>query len=104
MNGFPLIEMAAGDTPVGSTPTIRNPLSVRLFSQDFRIIENQVISDPLLAVDKLRYYEKIGLMPRIGRDNGGRRHYEPHDLVRLRFIQRAQRCNFRSTRSANRSN
>lgn len=47
-----------------------------------------------LSVDTLRYYEKIGLMPRIARDNGGRRQYEQHDLERLRFIQRAQRCNF----------
>ena len=47
-----------------------------------------------LSVDTLRYYEKIGLMPRIARDNGGRRRYEARDLGRLRFIQRAQRCNF----------
>lgn len=47
-----------------------------------------------LSVDTLRYYEKIGLMPRVARDNGGRRRYESRDLARLRFIRRAQRCNF----------
>lgn len=47
-----------------------------------------------LSVDTLRYYEKIGLLPRIARDAGGRRQYEPRDLSRLRFIQRAQRCDF----------
>ncbi|MDA3920128.1 MAG: heavy metal-responsive transcriptional regulator [Salinisphaera sp.] len=47
-----------------------------------------------LSIDTLRYYEKIGLLPRIARDPGGRRRYEPGDLSRLRFIQRAQRCNF----------
>jgi len=47
-----------------------------------------------LSVDTLRYYEKIELMPRIARDNGGRRRYVQRDLARLRFIQRAQRCNF----------
>lgn len=47
-----------------------------------------------LSGDTLRYYEKIGLMPRIARDNGGRRRYEAHDLARLCFIRRAQRCNF----------
>ncbi|MES1956326.1 MerR family transcriptional regulator [Salinisphaera hydrothermalis] len=47
-----------------------------------------------LSVDTLRYYEKIGLLQRIARDAGGRRQYEPRDLSRLRFIQRAQRCNF----------
>lgn len=47
-----------------------------------------------LSADTLRYYEKIGLLPRIARDPGGRRRYDEHDLSRLRFIQRAQRCNF----------
>ncbi len=47
-----------------------------------------------LSADTLRYYEKIGLMPRVARDEGGRRRYESRDLARLRFIQRAQRCNF----------
>ncbi|KEZ76019.1 MULTISPECIES: MerR family DNA-binding protein [Salinisphaera] len=47
-----------------------------------------------LSVDTLRYYEKIGLMPRIARDNRGRRRYESRDLARLRFIRRAQRCGF----------
>jgi len=50
-----------------------------------------------LSVDTLRYYEKIQLMPRIARDSGGRRRYDEHDLSRLRFIQRAQRCNFSLT-------
>ena len=47
-----------------------------------------------LSADTLRYYEKIGLLPRIARDPGGRRRYDERDLSRLRFIQRAQRCNF----------
>ncbi len=47
-----------------------------------------------LTADTLRYYEKIALLPRIARDPGGRRRYDQRDLSRLRFIQRAQRCNF----------
>lgn len=47
-----------------------------------------------LSIDTLRYYEKISLLQRIARDSGGRRRYVPEDLSRLRFIQRAQRCNF----------
>jgi len=47
-----------------------------------------------LSADTLRYYEKIGLLPNVTRDNGGRRRYDADDLSRLRFIQRAQRCNF----------
>ncbi len=47
-----------------------------------------------LSPDTLRYYEKIGLLPRIKRDSGGRRRYSEQDLSRLRFIQRAQKMNF----------
>lgn len=47
-----------------------------------------------LSVDTLRYYEKIGLVPNVARDPSGRRRYDGTDLSRLRFIQRAQRCNF----------
>ena len=47
-----------------------------------------------LSVDTLRYYEKIKLMPPIARDSGGRRRYGERDLSQLRFIQRAQRCDF----------
>lgn len=43
------------------------------------------------SIDTLRYYEKIGLMPRVNRDEGGRRQYDGEDLARLRFICRAQR-------------
>lgn len=47
-----------------------------------------------LSPDTLRYYEKIGLLPRIGRDDGGVRLYNDKDLSRLRFIQRAQKMDF----------
>jgi len=50
-----------------------------------------------LSVDTLRYYEKIQLTPRIDRDPGGRRRYNERDLSQLRFIRRAQRCNFSLT-------
>lgn len=47
-----------------------------------------------VSADTLRYYEKIGLLPRPLRDAGGRRRYGEADLARLRFIQRAQAMNF----------
>ncbi|MEX2515688.1 MAG: heavy metal-responsive transcriptional regulator [Gammaproteobacteria bacterium] len=50
-----------------------------------------------LSVDTLRYYEKIQLMPCLARDSGGRRRYSERDLSQLRFIQRAQRCDFSLT-------
>lgn len=47
-----------------------------------------------MSTDTLRYYEKIGLLPRPLRDAGGRRRYGEDDLARLHFIQRAQAMNF----------
>lgn len=44
--------------------------------------------------DTLRYYDKIGLMPRIDRDAGGRREYGEDDLERLGFIRRAKSVDF----------
>ncbi len=44
--------------------------------------------------DTLRYYEKIGLLPRIARDASGLRIYDTKDVSRLRFIKRAQRMKF----------
>jgi DNA-binding transcriptional MerR regulator len=47
-----------------------------------------------LSADTLRYYEKIGLLPRVSRTVSGIRQYEERDISRLRFIQRAQKMNF----------
>jgi DNA-binding transcriptional MerR regulator len=46
------------------------------------------------STDTLRYYEKIGLLPKIARNASGRRIYDDKDVSRLRFIRRAQRMNF----------
>lgn len=47
-----------------------------------------------LTPDTLRYYEKIGLLPRVSRNGSGLRSYGERDLSRLRFIQRAQKMGF----------
>ena len=47
-----------------------------------------------LSADTLRYYEKIGLLPRVARNSAGARNYSEQDISRLRFIQRAQKMNF----------
>lgn len=47
-----------------------------------------------LSADTLRYYEKIGLLPKIGRNGAGIRLYNDQDLARLKFIQRAQQMDF----------
>ncbi len=47
-----------------------------------------------LSRDTLRYYEKIGLVPRAAKTQGGRRTYNQSDMDRLRFVQRAQGVGF----------
>ena len=54
----------------------------------------QVASMLDVSVHTLRYYEKEGLLSRIGKDGGGRRQYEIKDIDRVRFIKRAQRMKF----------
>ena len=47
-----------------------------------------------MSVDTLRYYEKIGLLPKVSRTESGIRHYNDKDISRLKFIKRAQQMNF----------
>lgn len=45
-------------------------------------------------VETIRYYQRIGLLPRPQRPAGGIRHYGPDDLARVRFVKAAQRLGF----------
>jgi len=47
-----------------------------------------------LSADTLRYYEKIGLLPKVKRTDSGIRAYGDTDISRIKFIQRAQKMNF----------
>ena len=47
-----------------------------------------------LSTDTLRYYEKSGLLPRVSRNESGRRIYDEQDISNLRFIIRAKKMNF----------
>ena len=47
-----------------------------------------------ISVDTLRYYEKIGLLPKVSRAESGIRQYSDKDVSRLKFIKRAQQMNF----------
>jgi len=40
------------------------------------------------SADTLRYYEKAGIMPTIGRSDGGQRTYTPDDLGWITFVRR----------------
>ncbi len=58
----------------------------------YKIGEVSKITD--LSVDTLRYYEKYGLLTKVGRNDAGVRSYDEHNISTLRFIKRAQRMNF----------
>ncbi len=60
-------------------------------------MNNQIglVSERLgISKDTLRYYEKIGLLPRVARNTSGRRIYDTRDISRLHFVKRAQRMKF----------
>ena len=43
-----------------------------------------------VQIETIRYYERIGLLPKARREQGGRfRRYDGHNLARPRFIRRA---------------
>lgn len=55
----------------------------------------QLAEEAGVSVEALRYYERIGLLPRPPRSRGGMRQYGPRELERLRFIRQAQRNGLR---------
>lgn len=61
----------------------------------YRIGEISIKLD--LSVDTLRYYEKIGLLPSIARNDARIRMYTDKDISRLRFIRRAHAMKFSLT-------
>jgi len=45
-------------------------------------------------IETIRYYERIGLVPRQPKSAGGRREYDPVSVKRLSFIRRARDIGF----------
>lgn len=46
------------------------------------------------SIETIRYYERIGLMPRPPRTGGGRRAYGPESLAMLNFVRRSRELGF----------
>lgn len=55
----------------------------------------QLAKDAQIKTDSIRFYEKIGLMPKPVYTQNGYRHYTENDLKRLRFIIRAKKIGFK---------
>jgi MerR family mercuric resistance operon transcriptional regulator len=47
-----------------------------------------------VGIETIRYYERLGLISKPARPQGGYRHYPAEALARLRFIKRAQDLGF----------
>ena len=45
-------------------------------------------------IETIRYYERIGLLPKPNRPDGRFRRYDSDDVARLRFIRRARQLGF----------
>lgn len=45
-------------------------------------------------IETIRYYERVGLLPRAARTNSGYRHYTEGQVQRLRFITRGRELGF----------
>ena len=47
-----------------------------------------------ISAKMIRYYEQIGLIPTVGRNNSGYRSYSAQDVERLKFIRRSRALGF----------
>ena len=45
-------------------------------------------------IETIRYYERIGIVPKPARTNGGRRVYDDHAMRKLRFVRRGRELGF----------
>ncbi len=54
----------------------------------------EVAAQTGLSVDALRYYERLGLLPRAARTPSGYRLYDRRVIERVDFIKRAHRVGF----------
>jgi MerR family mercuric resistance operon transcriptional regulator len=60
--------------------------------QDFTI--GQLSKQTGVGIETLRYYEKVGLLPKPSRTAGGHRLYTSDHLKRLRFIRHSRELGF----------
>lgn len=45
-------------------------------------------------IETIRYYERIGILPKIHRNAGGHRKYQPHQIKQLKFVKRSRELGF----------
>lgn len=76
-----------------SSPASRRPATESGPERDVSI--GEACQATGLSARTVRYYEERGLLPGVRRRAGGRRVYGPHELERLRFIQRLKKLGLR---------
>ena len=54
----------------------------------------EVAAGAAVNIQTLRYYERMGLLPKPARGSSGYRSYDAHAVRRVRFIKRAQELGF----------
>ncbi len=58
------------------------------------MLRTEIAAKLNIGPEALRFYERIGLIPRPARDANGYRSYSTQDLNRLKFVQRAKESGF----------
>ena len=54
----------------------------------------QASKDSGIGIETIRYYEKEGIVPSVGRGTSGRRQFSNSDISRLKFIKRFRSLGF----------
>ena len=73
---------------------MRNPEPISVVNYGIKMKIGQLADAAGVHVETIRYYQRMGLVPRPARARGAVRRYEADAAERLRFIKRAQALGF----------
>ena len=73
---------------------MRNPKRISVVNYGIKMKIGQLADAAGVHVETIRYYQRMGLVPRPARARGSVRRYDRDAVERLRFIKRAQALGF----------